>query len=252
MPNLRRCALAALLILATGPAAHAEIKAQEMFKGILTRELKLEANTKVLLDWLEKNVFPTFKDCGTGKDGVAIDPKTWEFGFLFEYYPADRGKPPKEADFPPACYTPTGVCFRRDPQAPLEFDMDRYKKFPDTNECGLFAESFTIKEPYPTLEIKSALYQGTIQAKMKYWEKRTSFAKLSPTASQRNAPGRARAGDVVTGLGYGNIVVDLVVLGAYQGKDREVEFPGPFESPHRRFCYTTAIAARSGATCARE
>jgi len=252
MPSLRRCALAALVIATLGRAAHAEQKAEQMFKGILSRELKLEPNQKVITEWLEKNVFPTFIDCGTGKDGVAIDPKAWEYGFLFEYAPADRGKPPKEADFVPACYTPTGVCFRRDPQAPLEFDMERYKTFPDTNECGLSAERFTIKEPYPKIEIKSALYQGTIQTKLKYWEKRTSFAKLAPTASQRNAPGRARAGDVVTGLGYGNIIVDVYALGAYAGKDREIEFLGPFESPHRRFCYTTPIAARGGATCARE
>lgn len=252
MPDLARCALAALLIATAGRAAHAEQKAEQMFKAILSRELQLEKNHKALLEWLEKNVFPTFVDCGTGKDGVAIDPKTWESGFLFEYAPADRGKPARTADFVPACYTPTDVCFRRDPRTPLEFDMDRYKAFPDTNECALFAERFTIKEPYPKIEIKSALYEGTVSAKLKYWEKRTSFAKIAATASQRNAPGRARAGDVVTGLGYGNVIVDVYALGAYAGKDREIEFLGPFESPHRRFCYTTPIVARSGASCARE
>ena len=246
------CALAALVIGAGSGTAHAEQKALAMFKSILARELQLERNHKALLDWLGQNVFATFKDCGTGKDGVAIDPKTWESGFLFEYLPADRGKPPRTADFVPACYSAVEVCFRRDLTADLEFDMVRYKGFPDTNECALFAEKFTIAEPYPKVEIKSALYEGTIQAKMKYWEKRTSLAKISAAASQRNAPGRARAGAVVTGLGYGNIVVDVYALGAYQGKDREVEFLGPFESPHRRFCYTTEIVARSGASCARD
>lgn len=252
MPDLRHGALAALLIVASAGSAHAEQKAIAMFKAILSRELQLEKNHKALLGWLEKNVFPTFKDCGTGKDDVAIDPKKWEFGFLFEYYPADRGNPARTADFVPACYSPVEVCFRRDPQAPLEFDMERYKGFPDTNECGLAAERFTIKEPYPKVEIKSAAYEGTIEAKMKYWEKRTSFAKILPSASDRNKPGRARAGAVVSAVGYGNVVVDVYALGSYQGKDREVEFLGPFESPHRRFCYTTDIVARGGASCARE
>jgi hypothetical protein len=237
-------AMISIAALIAPSAARAEKEATAQFKAIMARELQQEKNHKALLEWLEKNVFATFKDCGTGKDGVAIDPKTWEYGFLFEYYPADRGKPPTRPDFVPACYTAVGLCFRRDPGAPLEFDMERYKVYPDTNECGLTATRFTIKEPYPKIEIKSALYDGTIQAKMKYWEKRTSYARISPAASKDNAPGRARAGEVVVGLGYGNVVVDVYVIGTYLGKEREVEFLGPFESPHRRFCYTAEIAAR--------
>ena len=245
------------LALATGaivaaPVAHAEKDAIAQFKAIMARELQQEKNHKPLLEWLEKNVFATFKDCGTGKDGVAIDPKKWEWGFLFEYYPANRGNPPTTPDFVPSCYTLVPLCFRRDAASPLEFDMDRYKNYPDTNECGLTATRFTIKEPYPKVEIKSALYEGTVSAKMKYWEKRTSFARISVAAARPEKPQRARAGDVVDGLGYGNIVVDVTVIGTYLGKEREVEFSGPFESPHRRFCYTTEIVARSGPQCAQE
>jgi hypothetical protein len=238
---------------AAGPAiAHAEIKHDAMFKQLARVELKREENVKAMQQWLEKNVFPSFTDCGTGKDDVAIDPKKWENGFLFEYYPASRGKPPTTPDFVPACYTYTELCFRRDPAHPLEFDMARYARFPDTNECGLSATRATAKEPYPKLEAKGAVFQGEITAKVKYWEKRTSYARIAMTASKRNAPGRARAGAVVVGVGYGTIIVDVYASGTYAGAVREAEFPGPFESPHRRFCYTSEIAARGGAECALE
>jgi hypothetical protein len=244
-------ALAASSLVAV-PVARAEKEALAQFKAILARELQLEKNHKALLAWLTTNVFTTYKDCGTGKNDVAIDPRTWEYGFLFEYYPADRGKPPTTPDFVPSCYSPVPLCFRRDANAELEFDMKRYKDFPDTNECGLTATRFTIKEPYPKIEIKSVLYEGTIRAKLKYWEKRTSFARIAAAASKREAPRRARAGEVVVGLGYGNVVVDVHALGSYLGVEREVEFLGPFESPHRRFCYTDEIVARSGDACAPE
>jgi hypothetical protein len=251
--SLARTVCAVLSVAAgtfvAAPAARAEKDAIAQFKAIMARELQQDKNHKALLEWLESNVFATFNDCGTGKDGIAIDPKKWEYGFLFEYHPASRGNPPTVPDFVPSCYSAVPLCFRRDRDAPLEFDMDRYKDYPDTIECGLTAKRFTIKEPYPTVAIKSALYDGNIQAKMKYWEKRTSFARISVAAARPEVPRRARAGDVVVGLGYGNVVVDVAVIGSYLGKDREVEFLGPFESPHRRFCYTTEIVARSGPEC---
>lgn len=248
----RRIAAAALVIAAavSGPA-RAEKEAAAQFKAIMAAELQKEQNHAGLLKWLEKNVWPSFLDCGTGKDGVAIDPATWAYGFLFEYYPAARGNPPTAPDLVPSCYDPTPVCFRRDRTVPLEKDMKLYEAFPDTNECGLTSERFPVAEK-PKVEIKSALFTGTITAKLKYWEKKTSFAKIGITASQRAKPRRAPGGKVVTSVGYGIVVVDVTAVGTYLGKEREAEFKGPLESPNRRFCHVTEIQARSGPTCALE
>ena len=250
----RRIAVAAALGLAaavTGGPARAEKEAAAQFKAIVAVERQKEQNHAGLLKWLEKNVWPSFLDCGTGKGGVAIDPTTWAHGFLFEYYPADRGNPPTAPDLVPSCYDPTRVCFRRDTTVPLERDMELYKGFPDTNECGLTSERFPVAEK-PKVEVKSALYTGTITAKLKYWEKKTSFAKIGISASDREKPRRAPGGKVVTSVGYGIVVVDMTAVGTFLGKEREAEFKGPLESPNRRFCQVSEIKARSGPTCALE
>jgi hypothetical protein len=249
-----RCRVTAVLLglLALPRPAGAEKDAAAQFRTLMAVQLQKKENHEALLKYLEKNVWPSFVDCGTGKDGVAIDPETWRYGFIFEYYPADRGRPPTAPDFVPSCYDPVPVCFRRDTGAPLEEDMKLYKDFPDTNECGLTSEKFTIREPFPKLDIKSVTFNGTITAKLKYWEKRTSSAKVSAGPSKRNAPRRARAGQVVTAVGYGIIVVDVYAIGTFLGAEREAEFKGPLESPNRRFCGTSEIAARSGPDCKAE